>query len=101
MSKWADFVITKVRFNKERTHIEQVKRYRDNGSGLINEQIKKRQAVVNAINKGCTYVTSTLNENGEWVMGALVKVVIIDGVEYLRTVEDSNENNNLLNLPEF
>ena len=55
----------------------------------------------NMVKAGKTYVTSTKNSNHKWIKGSLVNIVIINGVEHLKTTGNNTEKDNLDNLPEF
>ena len=101
MSKWADYCITAVHFNKERTHIERVKVRPDTGESLGAESEASRETVVAAIKKVTTYVTVVKNSGGNWAKGKEVFIIKVDGTEYLKTVANNKPNDNLDNLPEF
>lgn len=101
MSKWADYCITAVRFNKERTHIDRVKVQPDTGSSLGAESEATREAVVAAIKEGATFVTAYKTAAGSWSKGKDVVITKVDGVEYLKTVANNKPEDNLENLPEF
>ncbi|CAI3960654.1 unnamed protein product [Commensalibacter communis] len=101
MAKWADFVITAVRYDENQEHIIKVKRRLDNGETLEKEEERTRSQVVNAIeNKGYTYVTS-YKKNGEWYKGKNVSIIKVDGKKYLRTDSNKTTQDNLGELPEF
>lgn len=98
MDKWADFVITAVRYNEDSSHIIKVKRNQDEGNDLGADEIITRSKVVEDIEKGITYVTSFKNQSGEWTKGKRIHIIKIDGKKYLRTDKTTD---NLDNLPEF
>lgn len=101
MAKWADFVITAVRYDENQDHIIKVKRRLDNGNTLEKEEERTRSQVVNAIeNKGYTYVTSYKKDN-EWYKGQKVHIINVDGKKYLRTDSNKTTKDNLGELPEF
>jgi hypothetical protein len=101
--KWADYVITAVRFNAAGTHIEQVKvsEHDVENSQLVNMVIKSRSSVVASIGSGYTFCTATQNSNGGYSYGAEVKIVTIEGTKYIKTKADSSKKDNLDNLPTF
>jgi hypothetical protein len=57
--KWADFVITAVRFNSAGTHIEEVRTWEHTGTELTNQTTRSRHTVVTQIEDGYTYCTAT------------------------------------------
>jgi hypothetical protein len=101
MAKWADYVITEVRFNAKHTHIDKVRAREDNGESLGSAQEYARQDVVKAINNGTTYVTAFKSNDGKWQKGEDVFVIKIDGTAYIKTKKDDTAKDNLDNLPEF
>lgn len=100
MAKWADYVITEVRFNTKHTHIDKVRAHKDTGEALGSVQEYTRQDVVKAINSGTTYVTAFKND-GKWTKGENVFVIKINGTDYIKTKKDDTAKDNLDNLPEF
>ena len=101
MSKWADFAIHAVRFNSAHTHIDRVRAFPDNGDKLGISEEHLRQDIVAAIKRGVTYVTTFKDDQGNWSKGQPVFIVSINGNDYIKTVENRKEVDNLDNLPEF
>ncbi len=101
MAKWADYVITAVRFNDKHTHIDRVRAHKDNGESLEAPQEYTRQTVVTAINDGLTFVTAFKASDGQWKKGEEVFIVHIHGTAYIKTKRDNTTRDNLDNLPEF
>jgi hypothetical protein len=101
VSKWADWVITAVRFNGAGTHIEEVRAYEHTGSQLINQTTKRRLAVVSELKAGTSYCTATQGRDGRYYFGASVAVVRIDGEDFIKTRPDGTKRDNLDNLPTF
>jgi hypothetical protein len=99
--KWADFVITAVRFNSAGTHIEEVQTYEHADTALINQTTKNRHTVVTQIESGYTYCTATKGSDGKWYKGAEVSVVTIDDEKFIKTKADTSKKDNLDNLPTF
>jgi hypothetical protein len=99
--KWADYVITRVRFNAAGTHIEKVETYEHSGNSLTNQSSKTRSSVVSAIDSGTSFCTATKDSNGTYSYGASVKVVTIDGERFIKTKADKVKKDNLDNLPTF
>lgn len=101
MAKWADYLISAVRYNADHKHIDQVKAHQDNGDSVGEAKVYTRQEVVNAIAKGTTFVTIYKDNEGKWSKGQKVFVVTINNKKYIKTVENNKEEDNLENLPEF
>lgn len=100
MPKWADYGISKVRYNKDHTHIEKVKVHEDKGEELGPEEEWTRAQVVSAIDKETTFVT-IIKKDQQWSKGQKVDIIIVNKVKYIRTDKNSKESDNLENLPEF
>lgn len=101
MEKWADFLISAVRYDSLHAHIEQVEVHEDNGDSVGDGKIYNRQAIVDAINKGTTFVTIYKNNEGKYNKGQKVYVIKVNNVGYIKTVDNKKEADNLENLPEF
>jgi hypothetical protein len=100
-SKWADYVITAVRFNASGSHIEQLQVREDTGETITEPTTKTRATVVSQIEAGNSYCTATKGSDGKWHYGAAVKVVTIDGEKFMKTKADTSKQDNLDNLPTF
>lgn len=85
MSAWADYGISKVHYNKEHTHIVEVRRRKDFGDRLGGEEPRSREGVVNDLNAKITYVTILETSPGKWKKGDNVGTVAVKGKEYIRT----------------
>jgi hypothetical protein len=100
MDKWADFVITGVRFNSAGTHIDQVQARPDNGGTIGAATTRTRQEIISAINNGTTFVTA-YSKDEKWSLGKKVYVIKINSSEFIKTVADQKLVDNLDNLPTF
>ena len=101
MAKWADYLISAVRYNSDHTHIDQVRAHEDTGDSVGEGKIYDRQTIVDAINNDNTFVTIYKNNDGKWNKGQKVFVIKVNGTSYLKTVDNGKEEDNLENLPEF
>jgi hypothetical protein len=101
MTKWADYCISAVRFNAQHTHIDQVRRYIDNGDTLRSTSEVSRDTVVADLRRGVTYVTIFKGDTDTWKKGQTVFIIKLNGTEYIKTVEDRTTRDNLDELPEF
>lgn len=101
MMKWADFVITMVKYNRDHTQIAEVEVRADRGESISNDPKRtSRQDVVSAILRGTTFVTAYLRD-GKWRRGEDVRVVMVQGVRHIRTDNNSIKADNLGALPEY
>lgn len=101
MSKWADYGISEVRYNREHTHIDQVKVHEDNGETISASTIWKREDVVKAIENGKTFVTILKSPEGKWNKGQLIYIIKVGGIKFIKTFDNNKPSDNLENLPEF
>lgn len=101
MAKWADYGICAVRYNSEHTHIQRVQVRPDTGETIGPVAEHSRGEIVDAIKKGVSFVTILLRSDGQWNKGQSVYIYKINGVEYIKTVDNSKAADNLENLPEF
>lgn len=100
MAKWADYGISAVRYNAKHTHIDRVRAHPDNGDTIGIAVEFERATVIKAIKDGYTFVT-IISNGGKWKKGQPVYIIKVNGTEYIKTVDNGKEADNLENLPEF
>ena len=100
MAKWADFGISRVKYNRDRTAIVEVEALPDLGETFGNPQKVSRTQVVAAIETGRTFVT-IYSRDGKLTKGEDVRVVTVLGQKYIRTDNNSTRADNLGSLPEY
>lgn len=100
MTKWADYGICRVKYNHGHTAIVEVEVRADNGASIGEPQRFARQSVVDAIERGITFVTIYARD-GQWTRGDDVRVVRVGMEKYLRTDRNSVRADNLGSLPEY
>jgi len=88
-----DYFITRVSYDKEHSHIINVKLLKDMKTNM--PEVWKKDDIIKAIKEGKVFFTY---KNGE---RAKVEPFPIDGKVYLRTDKNSTPKDNLGNLPEF
>jgi len=101
-TKWADYIISGVRYNEPKTHIVSVEVHKDLGDSIDTAvQIVPKVTVIQNIDNGITYMTITKDASNpnKWTKGQIVRVVA--GPKYIRTDEDARTKDNLSSLPEF
>ena len=101
MGKWANYAIVGVRYSVNRSRIVKVKRRTDTGNELVDEVEKTREEIVSSMLNGESYVTAREGTNKGWVKGDDVIPYGSDGTDFIRTVGNDVEWDNLGNLPEF
>lgn len=101
MAKWADFLISAVRYDKDKKHIFKVKKHEDKGDNVGSAETVARTVVVSELKKGYTYMTIYKGDEGKWKKGEDVRIITVNNKEYIRTDANEKEADNLGNLPEF
>ena len=101
MGKWADFCIYAKRMNSKGTHIDSVKAFPDRGDNFGSEVVKSRANVVQDLKIGVTYMTIFKSAENKWQMGQKVVIDRVNGVDYIKTLPDKLEADNLDKLPDF
>jgi hypothetical protein len=103
MAKWADYLISKVRYeeNEKTKHIVKVYVHTDNDDKVSGGIDWTRKEVIDTLDKGKTFYTIFKGDNGNWKKGAKVEKILVDGVYYLKTVANNTKKDNLENLPEY
>ncbi len=100
MTKWADYCISAVHYNTAETHIERVHVHVDTGDTIAAPTEWARSQVVSAIERGSSFVT-IYNRNSQWHRGEDVRVVLVNGIKYIRTDTNYRAADNLGNLPRY
>lgn len=100
-NKWADYGISQVRYDSERTHIVKVMVHVDDGETIGRGEEWTRSQVVSTIESGKTFVTILRGSDNKWNKGQPVRIIKVNGVKYIRTDENNKAADNLENLPEF
>lgn len=98
--KWADYLISRVRFNGAETHIDKVEVRLDNGDSVDLPFVMTRQDVISDIHSRHTFCTVYMRD-GKWHKGAIVATEWIDRQEFIKTRPDGTKRDNLDNLPRF
>ena len=101
MAKWADYCISRVEYNAPHTHIVKTEVRKDNDTSIGTAREWSRLDVVAAIKKGTTFVTVLKDERQQWTRDQEVRIIKVNGIEYIRTDANSKEADNLDRLPEF
>ena len=100
MTKWADYGISRVKYNPGHTAIIEVEARVDSGTSIGDAQRFARQTVVDVIERGTTFVTIYMRD-GQWHRGEDVRVFKVGAEKYLRTDRNAIRGDNLGELPEY
>lgn len=102
MPERIDWYITRVRYNREHTHIDTVVARQNLGTTLGPDQYFARSEVVRRIEDLRQVIyTAPPDNKGGLMLGAKVEVVVIDWEKFLKTDPNRIKRDNLENLPEF
>jgi len=100
-SKWADYLISAVRYDSDKAHIETVRVHPDLGDTVGAASEWTRTKVVTTLEGGKTVCTIVKGTDGKWSKGADVHIVTVNDVNYIRTDANSIARDNLGSLPTF
>ena len=107
MSKWADYVVTAVRYeqtgrNRNWKRIVVVEVRMDLGGRVGSAEVWTREQVLDAVNFDHeTFITAGRAGDGTWLRGAHVWMVQVNGMDYLRIDRTSVMSDDLGGLPEL
>lgn len=99
--KWADYLISGVRYNDKHTHIVEVKVCEDKGDSVSGESSQTRQWVIKQIDNSYTFCTIFKGNDGKWNKGQKVEKDRVNGEDYITTKPNKTAKDNLENLPEY
>ncbi|HUA10408.1 MAG TPA: hypothetical protein VMA83_00205 [Solirubrobacteraceae bacterium] len=98
IEKWADFLITAVRFNSAGTHIVFVEARADRGA-VGKACLLSRTEVIETLESGYTYCTAIESGASKWEMGAAVEIVTVHDQPFMKTAPDEIACDNLGDVP--
>ncbi len=102
MDKWADYLISAVKTNPDQKHIDFVECHSDFGCVVCEHIIISRIDLISKIKNGCTYATVFRTPMGKWRKGQDVRLVTLDGKDFLRTDSiDTIASDNFEDVPEL
>ena len=100
MAKWADYLISAVRYSPDHRLITEMKQIEDTEDSVGKESVVDKSIVKENIKKRKTYMT-IISEGSNWKKGSKVKIIIVDGDYYIRADNNKVSRDNLGPLPEF
>ena len=101
MSKWANYLISAVKYSPDRTKILEVKQHQDHDGSVGEGEIVPRDVVASNIKKGITYCTIHNGSSENWKLGEKIRAFIADGEYYIRADKNKVNRDNLGLLNEF
>lgn len=101
MQKWADYLISGVKSEVGSNRIHHVEIHSDFGCLVCETKILSRAEVIESIKKGTSYVTVFKTAMGKWRRGEDVRVVTVNGEEYIRTDAKPVASDNFDDVPEL
>jgi hypothetical protein len=96
---WAFYLISCVKFDKEKKLIVKVGAHKDSEDGFGDLVFQKRDLIISNWKKGKSYMTLHLKPNGGFKQGDKIQVYTINGKEYIKVQEDDKEEDNLGEIP--
>ena len=100
MEKWADYGVSRVKYNRDHTAIIEVEVQEDLGDNFGTRQKVARTDVVASIDRGYSFVT-LYSRDGQLTKGEDVGVVTVHRERFLRTDRNAVKSDNLGSLPEY
>ena len=99
MKKWADYLISKVRYDSENL-ISTAIRHQDTDLGITLGEPIDRSTITSDIKNGLSYIT-IYNGKNSWKKGHKIQTFSIGGISYLRIDENKVKLDYLGDLPEL
>ena len=102
MKKWANFLISAVRYEEELSKkiITHCKVHSDNGDTIGEGTTWTKEEVLEALNSGNTFLTIHKGGNRKWKKGNRFNVIKVEKV-YLRTDSENIAEDYVIDLTEF
>ena len=102
MEKWADYLISAIRYEETFTRktISHCKVHSDNGDTVGPGTTWSKEEIMDAINRGQTFYTIIKDNRGKWKKGNKVTLVKAENI-YLNDDVEKAEEDRLASIPEF
>ena len=101
MVKWADYLISEVRYSPDHRKILQVKQHQDLDGEVGEGEIVDTAIVASNLKKGITYMTIHNGSSSTWKRGESIRGFTVDGEYHIRTDKNKVNLDNLGMLNEF
>ena len=101
MAKWADYLISAVRYSPDHKKILELKQHKDLDGEVGEGEVVKRDLVASNIKKGISY--STIHNGGSktWKKGEQIRTFVVNGEFFIRTDKNKVDHDNLGLMVEF
>jgi hypothetical protein len=100
LQKWADYLISGVKTDSNQNLIT-VEAHSDFGCMVCETAVFSRADVIANLKKGVTFSTVFKTPMGKWRKGEDVRLVTVNGVEFLRTDNNCVAQDQFDNVPEI
>ncbi|HSG74209.1 MAG TPA: hypothetical protein VLA01_03325 [Nitrosopumilaceae archaeon] len=101
MVKWAEYLISEVRYNPDHHKILQVKQHQDLDGEVGEGEIVDMSVVASNLKKGKSYMTIHNGSSETWKRGEKIRGFQIDGEYHIRIDKNKVNQDNLGMLNEF
>ena len=101
MAKWADYLISEVKYTPDRKRILEVKQHEDLDGSVGEGTIASREEVSSNLKKGKTYMTIHNGSSENWKKGDVVRTFIVEGEHFVRSDKNKVNRDHLGMLLEF
>jgi hypothetical protein len=101
MTKWAEYLISEVRYSPDHHHILQVKQHKDLDGEVSEGEIVDKANVASNLKKGASYMTVHNGSSETWKRGEKIRGFLVDGEYHIRIDKNKVNQDNLGMLNEF
>ena len=101
MEKWADYLISEVRYTPDRQRILEVKQHEELDGSIGGASIVSREEISSNLKKGCTYITIHSGVSDNWTIGEKIRTFSVEGEHFVRSDKNKINRDNLGMLIEF
>jgi len=105
MAKWADYLVSAVRYTTSQNtkYISHLRLHVDNGDSVGHASVSDRENVVKLLENGVTFSTVYKKDpdNTDWNLGKKIEVYNLNRKKFVKTISNDKEEDNLEELPEF
>ncbi len=100
MGKWANHLISAIRFSPDHKYITELVQHDDEDDSISEGTIVKKLDVTDAIKKGKSYMT-IYNSKDNWKIGEEIHSFMVEGEVFIRADKNKVSRDNLGLLPEI
>ena len=101
MGKWADYLISEVKYSPDHRRILQAKVHKDDGETVGQAEIVDRDTISSNLKKGITYMTIHNGSTDKWKIGEKVRTFMVENEYFIRADKNKVSLDNLGLLNEF